>query len=103
MKIEVKGGETIRIAELRALAGVIDNEDYPIGGFITRKTLGHIQKQNFLDFCRTKGDIEINGEPYPRLQILCVEDILNDVKFNTPLTRGRFSSDQMQLFNTASA
>ena len=67
------------------------------------KSNGHIQKQNFLDFCRTKGSIEINGELYPRLQILCVEDILNGVKFNTPLTRGRSSSDQMQLFNTASA
>ena len=69
----------------------------PMGGFITRKTLGHIQKQNFLDFCRTKGAIEINGEFYPRLQILSVDEILNGVEFNTPLTRGRASSDQIQL------
>ena len=69
----------------------------PMGGFITRKTLGHIQKQNFLDFCRTKGAIEINGESYPRLQILSVDEILNGVEFNTPLTRGRASSDQIQL------
>ena len=97
MKLQVKGGATVKIESLRALAGVIDEEDYPMGGFITRKTLGRIQRQNFLDFCRTKGDIEIGRVPYPRLQILSVEEILDGKRFQTPLVRGRSTSDQLRF------
>ena len=97
MKLEVKGGKTVKINDLRALAGIIDEGDFPIGGFITRKTLGRIQKQNFLDFCRTKGDVEIGGESYPKLQILCVEEILNGKRFDTPTVRGRAMTDQLKL------
>ena len=85
MKISVKGGENIKPEMLRALAGVIDNEDYPIGGFITRKTLGTRQRKNFMDFCREKGKIEINGILYPRLQILSTQEILDGKRFNTPM------------------
>ena len=98
MKIEVKGGATIRINDLRALAGVIDEEDYPMGGFITRKTLGRVQKQNFLDFCNSKGTVEIRAVAYPRLQILSVEEIFEGKRFYTPLVRGRSTTDQMNLF-----
>ena len=97
MKLEVKGGTKVNPNDLRALAGVIDEEDYPMGGFITRKTLGRIQKQNFLDFCRTKGEIAIGGVSYPRLQILCVEEILEGERFKTPLVRGRTTSDQLRM------
>lgn len=102
MKIEVKGGKTIRINDLRALAGVIDEEDYPMGGFITRKTLGRVQRQNFLDFCNTKGTVEIRGVHYPRLQILSIEEIFEGKSFNTPLVRGRSQTDQMNLFDRES-
>ena len=97
MKLEVKGGTTVKIESLRALAGVIDEEDYPMGGFITRKTLGRVQKQNFLDFCRTKREIEIGGVSYPRLQILSVEEILEGKRFETPLVRGKAASDQLRF------
>ena len=97
MKLQVKGGATVKIESLRALAGVIDEEDYPMGGFITRKTLGRIQRQNFLDFCRTKGDVEIGGVSYPRLQILSVEEIFEGKRFQTPLVRGRATSDQLRF------
>ena len=97
MKLQVKGGETVKIESLRALAGIIDEEDYPMGGFITRKTLGRMQKRNFLDFCRQKGEIEIGGVSYPKLQILCVEEILAGERFKTPLVRGRSVSDQLRL------
>ena len=83
--------------DLRALAGIIDEEDYPMGGLITRKTLGRIQKQNFLDFCRSRGEVEIAGISYPRLQILCIEEILEGKQFNTPIVRGRSSTDQLRL------
>ena len=97
MKISVKGGKTVKPDDLRALAGIIDEEDYPMGGLITRKTLGRIQKQNFLDFCRSRGEVEIAGILYPRLQILCIEEILEGKRFNTPMVRGRSSTDQLRL------
>ena len=97
MKLQVKGGTTVQIESLRALAGVIDSEDYPMGGFITRKTLGRMQRKNFLDFCRTKGEVEINGDSYPRLQILSVEEIFDGKRFDTPIVRGRAGSDQLRL------
>ena len=103
MKIEVKGGQNVRIESLRALAGVLDT-DNPMGGFITRVTLSKTQKANFLDFCREKGDVEINDKPYPRLQILSVEEIFEGKRFKTPpLTEVRtFRSEpnpQLSLFN----
>ena len=97
MKLDVKGEDKVGIKDLYALAGIIDEEDYPMGGFITRKTLERVQKQNFEDFCRRKGEIVIRGVPYPRLQILCVEEILNGERFNTPLIRGRASTDQLSF------
>ena len=97
MKLEVKGGARIGIKDLRALAGVLDEGDFPLGGFITLKTLGRIQKQNFLDFCRTKGHIEVGGQLYPRLQILSVKEILAGKHFNTPIIRGKTTSDQLKI------
>ena len=88
MQLQVKGGATVKIESLHALAGVVDEEDYPMGGFITRKTLGRMQKRNFLDFCRTKGTIEIAGVEYPKLQLLSVEEILAGERFKTPIVRG---------------
>ena len=71
-----------------------------MGGFITRKTLGRVQKEHFQDFCKTKGTILINGKEYPRLQILCVEEILDGKKFNTPLVRGKSRTDQLEIFDS---
>ncbi len=97
MKLEVKGGDNVRIESLRALAGIIDDQDHPMGGLITRKTLGDTQHRNFNDLCRTKGTININGTEYPRLQVLSVSEILDGKTFDTPLVRGRSSSLQMSL------
>ena len=102
MKLEVKGGKTVKPEQLRALAGIIDEQDFPMGGLITLKTLGRIQKQHFEDFCRTKGTVEIGGRSYRRLQILCVEEILNGEAFDTPLIRGKSQSDQISLFDNYS-
>lgn len=103
MKLEVKGGAKVGIQDLRALAGVIDENDYPLGGFITRKTLGRIQRQNFEDFCRTKGVISIDGKEYSRLQVLWVEEILEGKRFDTPLVRGKSTTDQMELFDNSTS
>ena len=103
MKLEVKGTKTVRIESLRALAGIIDQQDFPMGGFIAFKTLGRIQRQHFQDFCRTKGVISIDGKEYPRLQVLCVEEILEGKRFDTPLVRGKSTTDQMELFDNSSS
>ena len=97
MKLSVKGGDNINPSMLRALAGVIDDEGYPMGGFITRKTLGPRQRTNFLNFCREKGSSEINGISYPKLQILSVEEILSGERFKTPIVRGKGSTDQFSF------
>lgn len=97
MKLEVKGTKTVRPESLRALAGIIDEQDFPLGGFITLKTLGRRQREHFEDFCRTKGTIIINRKEYPRLQVLCVEEILEGKRFNTPLVRGKSTTDQLEM------
>jgi len=97
MKLEVKGTKTIRPESLRALAGVIDEQDFPLGGFITLTTPKRVQRQHFEDFCRTKGTIMIDGKEYPRLQVLCVEEILEGKTFETPLVRGKSTTDQLEM------
>lgn len=97
MKLEVKGTKTIRPESLRALAGIIDEQDFPLGGFITLTTPKRIQRQHFEDFCRTKGTITIDGKEYPRLQVLCVEEILEGKMFETPLVRGKSTTDQLEM------
>ena len=101
MKVSVKGGQRISPDDLRSVAGIIDEEDFPIGGLITLKTLGRVQRQNFEDFCRTKGTISVGGREYPRLQVLCIEEILDGKRFETPLVRGRSTTDQLELFNSS--
>lgn len=96
MVIQVKGGDTVTPEQLRAVAGSI-TEDTPLGGFITRKTLGTRQKNNFLKICRNQGEIKINGVPFPRLQMLSVEEILAGQRFKTPLAKGKSTSEQMNL------
>ena len=96
MVIQVKGGDTVTPEQLRAVVGSI-TKDTPLGGFITRKTLGTQQKNNFLKICRDQGKVEINGVLFPRLQILSVEEILAGQRFNTPLPKGKSTSEQMNL------
>lgn len=101
MKVSVKGGQRVNPDDLRSLAGIIDEQDFPMGGLITLKTLGRIQKQHFEDFCKTKGTMSIGGKEYPRLQVLCVEEILEGKQFDTPLVRGKSTTDQLEIFSGA--
>ena len=97
MILEVKGGNRIDINDLRALAGVLDNEESPLAGFIARKPLGKVKRRNFQDFCLTRGYFEVNGKSYPRLQILTIPEILEGKRFDTPLVRGRRESAQVLI------
>ena len=89
MVLEVKGGKHVTIQELRALRGVLDAGDAQMAGLITMKPLGDRQRRNFGQFMAQAGDLEINGYPYPRMQMLSVEEILEGNQFRLPNIAGR--------------
>ena len=89
MVVEVKGGKNVNIQALRALRGVLDNEDALMAGLIVMEPLGKIQQRNFARFMAQAGDLVVNGFPYPRMQILTVPDILDGKRFSLPNIAGR--------------
>ena len=50
MAIEVKGGQSVNIRDLRALHGVVDNDLAMMGGLIVLEPLGEIKERNFRRF-----------------------------------------------------
>ena len=89
MAIEVKGGKNVSIESLRALAGVLDNDAALMAGFIVMEPLGVTKDRNFIRFMAEKGDLEVTGAQYPRMQMLTVQEILDGKRFNTPGVAGR--------------
>ncbi len=89
MVLEVKGGQSVNIQALRALRGVLDNDDAKLAGLIVMHPLGAVKERNFRRFMADAGDLEIRGMPYPRMQILTVQDILEGKRFDTPTVAGR--------------
>lgn len=89
MVLEVKGGQSVNIQALRALRGVLDSDDAKLAGLITMHPLGAVKERNFRRFMADAGDLEIRGMPYPRMQILTVEEILEGKRFYTPTVAGR--------------
>ena len=94
MAIEVKGGKHVNISDVRALRGVLENNGAAqIAGLIVMEPLGKTKERNFAQFMAEAGDLEIQGHmnPYPRMQLLTVEDILDGNRFRTPGAVGRGS------------
>jgi hypothetical protein len=61
-----------------------------MAGLIIMEPLGDRQQRNFGQFMAQAGDLEINGFPYPRMQILSVKEILQEGKrFHLPNIAGR--------------
>ena len=89
MTIEVKGGKNVSIEHLRALSGVLDNDIAVMAGLIVMEPLGAIQERNFRRFMAEKGDLEVTGIQYPRMQMLTVQEILDGKRFSTPGVAGR--------------
>ena len=90
MVLEVKGGKHVTIQALRALRGVLDTGDAQMAGLIIMEPLGDRQQRNFAQFMAQAGDLEINGFPYPRMQMLSVKEILQEGKcFHLPNIAGR--------------
>ena len=94
MAIEVKGGMNTAITHLRALGGVLDNDRAMMAGLIYMEPLGVTKERNFRRFMGEAGDVEILGVPYPRLQMLSVEQILEGKRFNTPGVVGKGKDSQ---------
>ncbi len=89
MVVEVKGGKSVNIADLRALRGVFDNEDAMMAGLIVMAPLGERKERNFRKFMAQAGDLVVNGRAYSRMQILSVPEILKGDRFDLPNIAGR--------------
>ena len=89
MVIEVKGGASVNIRDLRALKGVLDYDNALMAGLIVLHPLGQTQARNFQRFMGEAGALEILGIEYPRMQILTVGEILEGQRFKTPTVSGR--------------
>ena len=91
MVLEVKGGKNVTIADLRALHSVLEREEAMMAGLIIMHPLGATKERNFRQLMAEAGDLEIRdrARPFPRMQLLTVEEILTGKTFNTPGARGR--------------
>ena len=91
MAIEVKGGKNVTIADVRALRGVLENETAQMAGLIIMEPLGPTKERNFARLMAEAGDMEVEQHlnPYPRLQLLTVEEIIEGKRFRTPGAVGR--------------
>lgn len=93
MAIEVKGGRNVTIADVRALLGVLENETAQLAGLIIMEPLSPAKTRSWKSFMAQAGDLEIEQHmnPYPRMQLLTVADILEGKRFRTPGAVGRGS------------
>ena len=91
MVIEVKGGRSVGIADVRALRGVLDGSDALMAGLIV---LNATKARNFTRFMADAGVVEILGIEYPRMQMLTVAELLDGRRFRTPTVSGRHSTQQ---------
>lgn len=92
MVLEVKGGRTVSIRDLRALQGVLENGEALLAGLIALNPLGPTQARNFARFAASAGTMDVLGIEYPRLQVLTVAEILDGRRFKTPTVVGRHES-----------
>ena len=84
MAIEGTGGRDVGIGVMRELRGVLDSDAAQLAGLIVMEPLGTVEEQNLKQFRASEGDLELDGIPYPRLQLLIVKEILDDRRFHSP-------------------
>ena len=96
MVLEVKGGKSVTIQALRSLHGVLQNDEALLAGLIVMEPLGKVKSRNFHRFMAEAGDLDVRGRPFPRLQLLTVDEIFEGKRFETPYVVGK-GSPQMQL------
>ena len=96
MIIEVKGGENVTIADLRAVRGVLDREEAEMAGLIIMHPLTDRKMTNFKEEMASAGILNFLGKEYPVMQILTVQEIFDGKRFNTPYVATR-EYGQIQL------
>ena len=86
MAIEVKGGKSVNIADLRGLRGTLERDDAKLAGLIIMEPLGPVKARNFRREMSAAGVWEGNevARPYQRMQMLTVQDILDGKRFDVP-------------------
>jgi len=89
MILEVKGGKTVSIRDLRALGHVLDTSNSLLAGLIVLHPLSKRKLRNFQLEMAKAGHLEIDGLSYPRMQIRTVQQILDGNLFDSPTTRGK--------------
>ena len=89
MVLEVKGGANVGISTVRDLRGVLERDTALMAGLIVMHNPSHRKGLNFEREMAAAGDLTVRGIPYPRMQILTVEEILEGRRFNTPGAVGR--------------
>ena len=90
MVLEVKGGKNVNISVVRDLRGVLERDNALMAGLIMMDDLGPRKTANFKTEMAAAGHLEVNGVPYPKMQMLTVPDILEGKRFLTPsVARGK--------------
>ena len=95
MVIEVKGGKNVGISTVRDLRGVLERDEAEMAGLIVLHELGSRKSANFEREMASSGDMEVLGKPYPKMQVLTIQEILDGKLFNTPGAVGRSSGQAM--------
>ena len=91
MAIEVKGGKHVGIGVLRALRGVLEDDQALMAGLVVMNPPNPRQAASFGRFMAAAGELEVLGRKYPRMQLLTVQEILDGKRFDTPSVVGRGS------------
>ena len=89
MVIEVKGGASVNITDVRALGDVLRRDDALLAGLIVMDQLPTRKAQNFHRLMAEAGDLDVLGMKYPRMQMLTVPQVLAGERFATPTVAAR--------------
>jgi len=97
MVLEVKGGKHVSIGDVRALKGVLDNDNALMAGLIVMNKPNSTQLRNFNGFMAQAGFLTIDGFDYPKMQLLTVEEIFEGKRFITPSVIGKTDNQPNRL------
>ncbi len=97
MAIEVKGGRSVGIKDVRELRGVLGNDQAKLAGLIVMEPLGPVKERNFKREMLKSGDLNVMGVKYARMQMLTVPEILEGKRFHTPGVAGRGLAQPVML------
>ncbi len=98
MVLEVKGGKNVGIRTVRELRGVLEDDRAQMAGLIVLHPRSKTQAANFARVMASAGDMDVHGKPYPRMQMLTVQEIQDGKRFKLPNVAGRVETSQGDLF-----